>query len=158
VAVRVVRVAKLDQPVALAVAGDATTFYVAERAGRVRVIRGGQVAPQPALDLSAEVGTEGEGGLLGLAVAPDRRHLYASFTDRRHAVRLVEVALGAHGPDPASRRDLLTVAQPSIRHHGATSCSVPTGCSGSGLAMAAKAGTRPTRPSRWPSCAASWCA
>jgi glucose/arabinose dehydrogenase len=118
VAVRLVAVAKLDQPVALTVAADGTTLYVGERAGRVRVVREGGVEQRPLLDLSNEVVTEGEGGLLGLAVAPDGRHLYASFTDRRHAVRLVEFALAGHVADVASRRDVLTVQQASVRHHG----------------------------------------
>lgn len=140
VTVRLVGVARLDQPVALTVAADGTSFYVAERAGRVRAVRGGQVAPQPVLDLSEEVDTEGEGGLLGLALGPDRRHLYLSFTDRRHAVRLVEVALGAHGPDPASRRDVLTVAQPSVRHHGGNIVFGPDGMLWLGLGDGSEGG------------------
>jgi glucose/arabinose dehydrogenase len=139
-ALRVVRVAKLDQPVALATGADEGELYIAERAGRVRVIRGGQVEPQPLLDLSGEVGTEGEGGLLGLAVAPDRRHLYASLTDRRHAVRLVEVAFGEHGLDLASRRDVLTVAQPAVRHHGGNIVFGPDGMLWVGLGDGSEGG------------------
>jgi glucose/arabinose dehydrogenase len=140
VAVRLVEVAKLDQPVALAVAADGQTFYVAERTARVRAMRDGRVQPRPALDLSAEVTTEGEGGLLGVAVAPDRRHLYATFTDRRRAVRLIEVALGADGPDPAHRRDLLTVAQPSVRHHGGNVVFGPGGMLWLGLGDGSEGG------------------
>jgi glucose/arabinose dehydrogenase len=126
--------------VALAVGADDSTFYVAERAGRVRAVHGGRVDPRPALDLSSQVGTEGEGGLLGLATAPDRRHLYASFTDRRRAVRLIEVALGAGGPDPSSRRDLLAVAQPSVRHHGGDIVFGPDGMLWLGLGDGSEGG------------------
>jgi glucose/arabinose dehydrogenase len=118
VAVRLERVAQLREPVALAVAGDDATLYAGERAGRVRVIRDGRLDPRPLLDLTAEVSVEGEGGLLGLAVAPDGRRLYVSFTDQRRAVRLIGVAVDGRGADPASRREVLTVPQPSIRHHG----------------------------------------
>jgi glucose/arabinose dehydrogenase len=118
VAVRLERVAQLREPVALAVAGDDATLYAGERAGRVRVIRDGRLDPRPLLDLTAEVSVEGEGGLLGLAVAPDGRRLYVSFTDRRRAVRLIGVAVDGRGADPASRYEVLTVPQPSIRHHG----------------------------------------
>ena len=55
------------------------------------------------LDLTDQVVVEGEGGLLGVAVAPDGRHLYVSFTDAEHAVRLVEVALDGDEVDPATR-------------------------------------------------------
>src|SRR6266545_3855949 len=102
VAVRLVPVAKVDQPVALTVAADGTTLYVAERAGLVRVVRDGRLEAKPLLDLSGEVSTEGEGGLLGLAVA-------------------------GHAADPASRRDVLTVRQASVRHHGGNLVFGPDG-------------------------------
>jgi glucose/arabinose dehydrogenase len=127
VAVRLEPVAKLREPVALAVAADGTTFYVGERAGRVRAIRDGRPDQTPLLNLTDEVSVEGEGGLLGVAVAPDGRHLYVSFTDQRNAVRLIEVAVDGDGVDQASRRDVLTVAQPSIRHHGGNIVFGPDG-------------------------------
>jgi glucose/arabinose dehydrogenase len=127
VAVELDRVARLRVPVALAVADDDTTFYVGERAGRVRVIRDGQLDPRPLLDLTDQVVVEGEGGLLGMAVAPDGRHLYVSFTDQEHAVRLVEVSLDADGVDPTSRREVLTIQQPSTRHHGGNIVFGPDG-------------------------------
>jgi glucose/arabinose dehydrogenase len=124
---RLDRVARLRVPVTLAVAEDDATLYVGERAGRVRVIREGRLDPQPLLDLTDLVVVEGEGGLLGVALAPDGRHLYVSFTDRRHAVRLIEVTFNGDGVDPASRRDVLTVAQPSTRHHGGNIVFGPDG-------------------------------
>jgi glucose/arabinose dehydrogenase len=127
VAVELDRVARLREPVALAVAEDNTTFYVGERAGRVRVIRDGQLAPRPVLDLTDQVVVEGEGGLLGVALAPDGRHLYVSFTDAEHAVRLVEVAVEGDEVDSASRREVLTIRQPSTRHHGGNLVFGPDG-------------------------------
>ena len=127
VAVELDRVARLKEPVALAVAEDDTTFYVGERAGRVRVIRDGRLESRPLLDLTDQVVVEGEGGLLGVAVAPDGRHLYVSFTDQEHAVRLVEVTLDPDGVDPDSRRDVLTIQQPSTRHHGGNLVFGPDG-------------------------------
>jgi glucose/arabinose dehydrogenase len=127
VAVELQRVARLQEPVALAVADDDTTFYVGERAGRVRVIRAGRLAPRPLLDLTDQVVVEGEGGLLGVAVAPEGRQLYVSFTDQDHAVRLVEVTLDADGVDRGSLRDVLTIQQPSTRHHGGNLVFGPDG-------------------------------
>jgi glucose/arabinose dehydrogenase len=118
VAVELEEVARAQTPVALAVAEDNTTFYVGERAGLVRVIRDGQLDPRLVLDLTDQVVVEGEGGLLGVALAPDGRHLYVSFTDAQHAVRLIEVAIDGGRVDPASRREVLTIRQPSTRHHG----------------------------------------
>ena len=127
VAVELDEVARAQTPVALAVAEDNTTLYVGERAGRVRVIRDGQLDRRPVLDLTDEVVVEGEGGLLGVALAPDGRRLYVSFTDAARAVRLVEVAIDGGRVDPASRREVLIIRQPSTRHHGGNLVFGPDG-------------------------------
>jgi glucose/arabinose dehydrogenase len=127
VTVELDRLARLREPVALAVAEDDTTLYVGERAGRVRVIRDGQLAPRPVLDLTDQVVVEGEGGLLGVALAPNDRHLYVSFTDAEYAVRLVEVAVEGDEVDSASLRAVLTIQQPSTRHHGGNLVFGPDG-------------------------------
>jgi glucose/arabinose dehydrogenase len=123
VVVELDEVARAQTPVA----EDNTTFYVGERAGRVRVIRDGQLDRRPVLDLTDQVVVEGEGGLLGVALAPDGRHLYVSFTDAEHAVRLVEVAVDGGEVDSASRREVLTIRQPSTRHHGGNLVFGPDG-------------------------------
>jgi glucose/arabinose dehydrogenase len=127
VAVELDRVARPHEPVVLAVAEDNTTFYVGERAGRVRVIRNGRPDRQPVLDLTDQVVAEGEGGLLGVALAPDGRHLYVSFTDAEHAVRLVEVGVNGDEVDPATLREVLAIPQPSTRHHGGNIVFGPDG-------------------------------
>src|SRR5688500_11634290 len=64
----------LQQPVALACAGDERLFVV-ERTGRIRIWRGGALLPTPFLDLRPIVDSrDGEQGLLGLAFHPDYRH------------------------------------------------------------------------------------
>jgi glucose/arabinose dehydrogenase len=118
VTVELDEIARAQTPVALAVAEDNTTFYVGERAGLVRVIRDGQLDRRPVLDLTDQVVVEGEGGLLGVALGPDGRHLYVSFTDAEHAVRLIEVTIDEGQVDAASRREVLTIRQPSNRHKG----------------------------------------
>ena len=127
VVARLDRVARLREPVAMTVAGDGTTLLVGERSGQVHAIRNGRVDPLPLLDLSDQVVVEGEGGLLGMAMEPGGRQLFISFTDRRHAVRLVGVTFRGDGVDPASRRDVLTIAQPSTRHHGGNIVFGPDG-------------------------------
>jgi glucose/arabinose dehydrogenase len=127
VAVKLDRLARMPEPVALAATADDSVLYVGERAGRVRAIRDGRLDPDPVLDLTDQVVVEGEGGLLGVAVAPDGGHLYVSFTDAQHAVRLVEAAVAAGGVDSDSLRDVLTIAQPSTRHHGGNLVFGPDG-------------------------------
>ena len=59
----------LDDPTDLAFGPDGGIF-IAERAGRVRVVRGGRLVARPALALP-DVSTSGRQGLLALAVDPD---------------------------------------------------------------------------------------
>ncbi len=58
----------LDTPWALDLAPDGRLFLT-ERPGRIRIVRGGTLDPEPWLTL--EVAEVGEGGLLGLALDPD---------------------------------------------------------------------------------------
>ena len=73
--------ARLEIPWAIAFAPDGRIF-VTERAGRIRVIRGGRLEAQPYFVVPEVVHT-GEGGLLGLALHPDfvrTRFLYVYHT------------------------------------------------------------------------------
>jgi glucose/arabinose dehydrogenase len=60
----------LRSPTAAAVAPDGRTF-VAEKGGRVQVVAPGEFEPELLLDLSAEVNSYSDRGLLGLALAHD---------------------------------------------------------------------------------------
>ena len=72
------------EPTDVAFAPDGRLF-VAERAGRVRIVRDGRLLAEPALTLE-DVATAGEGGLLGLAFDPrppteiQSRFVYALYT------------------------------------------------------------------------------
>jgi glucose/arabinose dehydrogenase len=59
----------LDLPVAVDFAPDGT-MYVAEQSGVVRVVRDGTVLPQPFIDISADVNSFFEHGLLGMVLHP----------------------------------------------------------------------------------------
>ncbi len=72
----------LDTPWAIAFADDGRIF-VSERPGRIRVIRDGQLEPEPWMAL--DVAEVGEAGLLGLALDPDfseNGYIYAAHTYR----------------------------------------------------------------------------
>jgi glucose/arabinose dehydrogenase len=67
------------------------------------------------LDLSAETTTDGERGLLGLAVDDD--HLYVNLTDDTGATNVDAFALDAAGR-PGTRTGLMTIEQPFANHNG----------------------------------------
>ena len=111
-------IATLDAPVSMAQRPGHAPFFVAERDGRVMVVDGGRVGPEPLLEV--ETTTEGERGLLGLAFSPDGDWLYVSYTNREGDSRLDEFAMGAGATDIdlRSRRTVLAVGQPFANHNG----------------------------------------
>jgi len=116
--VRLVQVASLQQPVAMAVRPGERALYVAEQTGRVRAFRSGRLDPRPVLDVSSQVVAGGEQGLLGIAFSPDGRFLYVDFTDRHGDTHVTEFAMRGRRADPASGRLVLRVDQPFDNHNG----------------------------------------
>lgn len=118
----------LDHPIDLASRPKSTSLIIAERGGRiVEAVSDGDgfhLADGPVIDLTAAVGnTDVERGLLGVAVAPDGKHLYASYTEATHGdSRIDEYPLsgsdGSLRADPASRRQILAIVQPFPNHNG----------------------------------------
>lgn len=111
--------APLDFPTFLvARPGDATAL-VAERGGRVRTMRDGEIG-DVILDLSDRTTVDGERGLLGLARHPeDDGRLFVHYTDGAGDTVVSEFALGDDlTVDPESERILLTVDQPARNHNG----------------------------------------
>jgi glucose/arabinose dehydrogenase len=115
---RLVRIASVEQPVALATRPRDATLYVAEKTGKVVAIRGNRADAQPVLDISAEVSGDFEQGLLGIVFSPDGRLLYVDFTDRRGDAHVQEFAMSAGRADIQTRRELLFVDQPGRQHYG----------------------------------------
>jgi glucose/arabinose dehydrogenase len=116
--VRLVQVATVQEPVAMALRPGERTLYVAEQTGRVRAIRNGRLDPGPVLDISSQIVAGGEQGLLGLAFSPDGRFLYVDFTDRNGDTHVTEFAMRGRRADPASERLVLQVDQPFANHNG----------------------------------------
>lgn len=75
---KLARVGVADQPLAVVQPKDDDRFYVAERRGRIQVIKDGQTLPQPFLDMQSSVATfqgqgngQGERGLINLVFHPE---------------------------------------------------------------------------------------
>ena len=114
----------LDQPVFLtAPPGDARLFVV-EKTGRIRIAdAGGQLLGTPFLDLSGQVGTASEGGLLTMAFHPqyaDNGHVFVYYTDTDDDTVVARYTLsGDPGQlDAGSAKQILTLTQRRTNHNG----------------------------------------
>jgi glucose/arabinose dehydrogenase len=125
--VRLVRVARLEQPVAMAVRPGERTLYLVEQVGRVRAVRGGELDPTPVVDISGQVTAGGEQGLLGLAFSPDGRFLYLHYTDRNGDHQVAELTMDGRRADPGSQRSVLRIDDPYGNHNGGQLAFGPDG-------------------------------
>jgi glucose/arabinose dehydrogenase len=103
-------------------AGDARLFIV-EKNGRIRVVKEGRVLPASFLDISSEISTGSEQGLLSMAFHPDyakNRRFFVYYTDNEGDTQVVEYRVSADPDraDPAPVRTILTVDQPFSNHNG----------------------------------------
>ena len=143
---RLKKIGEFDDPVYVtAPPGDRRRIFVVEQGGNVRIVRGGNKLDRPFLDVSNDISTGGERGLLSLAFAPDYassglllRLLHGADGD----IRIVEYRrASAERADHDSARVVLSVSHPAGNHNGGSSCSGPTACSTPASATAAEAAT-----------------
>jgi len=121
--VRLEKVGDFEQPLYVTQPQGTEDLYVVEKTGRVRVIREGRTLPDPFIDLSDEVSTSGEQGLLSIAFAPDfadSRLLYAYYTDSEGEQRVVELRSNADGTavEADSERLVLKMEDFASNHNG----------------------------------------
>ncbi len=107
--------------------GDSTGLYVVERAGRIKLLRGG--VTKTFLDASAQVDIVHERGMLSVAFAPDYAAsglLYTYETELpavaggssdNHVVEWRRDPSDPDRVDPASEREVLTIPHPGQNNH-----------------------------------------
>jgi glucose/arabinose dehydrogenase len=138
----------LTQPVAFESLPDGRIF-VLEQAGRIRVIQGGALLSVPFLDISSNVESGGEKGLLGLAFHPSfatNGRFFVNYT-RRVSGQLQTViseffatSASTNLVNIATERVLLTVNQPFDNHNGGQLAFGPDGSLYIGLGDGGSAG------------------
>jgi glucose/arabinose dehydrogenase len=115
----------LTAPLAITHAGDGSgRLFVAEQGGAIRIIRAGALVGRPFVDLSSELSSGGERGLLGVAFAPDYPsdpRVFVDYTDRQGNTVVSSLRVSASDPDrldPATELPILHVEQPFPNHNG----------------------------------------
>lgn len=114
------------EPLFLTGAGGGGCVLIVEKGGVIELLdpATGAVNATPFLDVSAEVSTNGERGLLGLALAPDFASsgaFYVNLTNLAGDTEIRRYAVMAGDPeraDPTSAALLLTIGQPQSNHNG----------------------------------------
>ncbi|OQW35678.1 MAG: hypothetical protein A4E19_21550 [Nitrospira sp. SG-bin1] len=123
----------LENPLFLTHAGDGSgRLFIVEQAGRIRVLDGRALLSAPFLDITNNVLSGGERGLLGLAFHPDYRRngrFFVNYTRKPDGATVVsEYRRGATAISASQEeRILLTVAQPYANHNGGMIAFGPDG-------------------------------
>ena len=120
-----VAVSGLIAPLDVTPAGDGSgRLFVAEQAGRIRIVKGGALVDRPFLDIRARIKSGGEQGLLGIAFHPgypgDPR-FFVDYTDLDGNTVVSSFRVSTADPDladPDSEVVLLHITQPHANHNG----------------------------------------
>jgi len=130
-----VRIASgLDTPVYLSAPAGDDRLFVVERGGTIRVWQNGSVLGTPFLDISAQINDAIEGGLLGLAFAPDYATsgifwVYFTGFDAIGPTNMESVVARftvsgdpatSNVANPGSQTEIFNLHQPAQNHNGAT--------------------------------------
>jgi glucose/arabinose dehydrogenase len=122
--VRLLRLGSFDEPTYLTAPGGDSRRFVVERGGRIVVVKRGRVLREPFLDISNDVQTGGESGLLSMAFPSDYRSsgfLYVYYTDQQGYPTIARFTRSQGNPDradPSSRRIVMRVPHPRLNHKG----------------------------------------
>jgi glucose/arabinose dehydrogenase len=116
----------LSSPVFASGAGDGSgRLFVVEQAGVIRIVRGGELAERPFLDIRTRIDAGGERGLLGLAFPPgfgvERDTFYVHYNDRDGDTVIASFHVRPDDPDradPLDERIVFTTRQPYANHNG----------------------------------------
>jgi glucose/arabinose dehydrogenase len=116
--VSLLEIGVFDQPVEVVHRPGAGELFVVEQAGRVVAVT--DLSSEVVLDVTDLTDARGEQGLLGLAFHPTEDLAYIHYSGAGGATVVAEFAVDplTNVFDPASRREVLTVAQPYSNHNG----------------------------------------
>lgn len=103
----------LVDPTAMAIAPDGRIF-IAEQAGRVRVVKQGSLLSKPFLDIITRVDSDGERGLLGIAFDPNfvsNKWIYIYYTSKTPTIhnRVSRFTANGNVVVPSSEKILLNI-------------------------------------------------
>ena len=121
-------IARMREPVYLMQPpGHNSQLYVVQKRGAVRIVADDHLLARPFLDIHRLVkhnGPAGDPGMAAIAFPTDygrTGRFYVSYDNRRDELQVDEFRRSAGNPlvaDPASRRPILSIPEPTEAHHG----------------------------------------
>ena len=124
----------LNLPLNFAFVDDGTgRVFVGEHAGRIKLIKNGQVQPTPFLDISAQVSCCWETGMLGMVFPRNfaqKQYFYVYYTDTQYNSTISRFWVSRENPDladPTSEQIILFVPQSTSVHKGGQLAFGPDG-------------------------------
>lgn len=125
VEVTLTEVAQMSSPVAGTVGPDGT-LYLADRSGTVHPLTDDGIG-DAVIDLSDRTTTDGERGLLGVAVSEDGTEFYASYTDGNGDNVLAAFPIEDGEVDGSTERTVMMIEQYRSNHNGGDVQTGPDG-------------------------------
>ena len=121
--VRLLRLGSFDAPTFLAAPRGDKRRFIVQRDGTIVILRARRQLDRPFLDISDGVSTDGEGGLLSMAFAPDYKssgRFYVYYTDREGFLQIDQFRRSSDPnlADPGSRRSVMRVPHHRFNHKG----------------------------------------
>ena len=122
--VSAVKMATLTRPIALAVRpGEGGNVYIAQKGGVVTRLRlngnSASVDPIDVLNITDQISTSDEQGLLGITFSPDGNTLYADYTDVQGTTQIVAYPYGAGRANANGVKTILSIPHPQYANHNA---------------------------------------
>ena len=115
----------LSNPVQMVDPDDGSgRLFIVQQSGQIMILRDGAVVAEPLLDISGQISTGYEQGLLSMALHPDfgsNGVFFIDYTDGNGNTQVERWQVDADNPDvadPASAATILTVEQPYPNHNG----------------------------------------
>ncbi len=124
-----------NAPVDIVNAGDGTDrLFIVEQAGIIEILdANGTQFPTPFLNISSDVSTGGERGLLGMVFHPNyatNGFFFVNYTNNSGDTRISRFSVSTSSPhkaDPASEKILMTISQPFSNHNAGDLAFGPDG-------------------------------
>lgn len=107
--------------------GDSSRLFVVEQGGQIKIIQNGAILGTPYLDVTSEIVSGGEEGLLGLAFHPNFSNngcFYVNYTSTKNGKLQTFISefratsASANTVNTTSEQNLFTVDQPEANHNG----------------------------------------